>query len=331
MDYGIDDILQADESELSMVRNYCLTINNPKETDEQFFEYCKNLDHIQYFVFQRERGEDNGTEHFQVYIEFTHGKRFDTMKNYFPTAHIQKRNGTKEKARDYCMKEKTRIGKVFTFGEMADERERTDFDEMQSAIERGMNEYDFNKQFRGQTTRYPNFYAKNKSLFIQNKYRKEKRKIEVTYIYGSTGKGKTTAVTNKHGYENVYMIDDYKFPFDLYEYQDTILFDEFRSQIELYKLLRWTDIHPVILPCRYNNKQACYTKVYFTSNVPLDSLYSNIKVDEPKTYEAFLRRIYNVYNFDDPIQRQKFYNGEPNPNRIEQMQMTPVTDDNLPF
>ena len=130
------------------------------------------------------------------------------------------------------------------------------------------------------------------------------------------------------------MIDDYKFPFDLYEYQDVILFDEFRSpQVELYKILRWTDMHPVVLPCRYNNKQACYTKIYFTSNVPLDSLYSDTKFNEPKTYDAFMRRIHNVYNFDNPIEIQKFLAGEPNPNpyNINQTGMTPVTDENLPF
>jgi hypothetical protein len=333
-DYGIDEIIQQDDYGLSQARNYCLTINNPKETDEQFYEYCKNLDHIQYFVFQRERGEKELTEHFQCYIEFEISKRFDTMKNYFPTAHIEKRNSTKEKARAYCTKEKTRIGKVYEYGCLAEERERTDFDEMQKDIENSISEYDFNKKYRGQTTRYPNFYQKNKSLFVQNKYSKIKRDIIVNYIYGSTGKGKTTFVTNKHGYENVYMVDDYKNPFDLYEYEDTILFDEFRSQVELYKLLRWIDIHPVRLPCRYNNKQACYTKVYFTSNLPLSSLYKNIQTDEPETYKAFLRRIHNVYNFDNPLQRQLLENEQPNPlsQMITQIELVPIKDDpNMPF
>ena len=59
-------------------RNYCLTYNNPKETDEEFLEYIKTLQHIKYAVFQREAGEKNKTPHFQINIEFNTGKNFAT-------------------------------------------------------------------------------------------------------------------------------------------------------------------------------------------------------------------------------------------------------------
>jgi hypothetical protein len=31
------------------------------------------------------------------------------------------------------------------------------------------------------------------------------------------------------------------------------------------------------LPCRYADKQACYTQVYFTSNENFDKIYPNVK------------------------------------------------------
>ena len=61
----------------------------------------------------------------------------------------------------------------------------------------------------------------------------------------------------------------------------------------------WLDIYPLQLPCRYNNKTACYTKVYFTSNKPLTSQYIWLQSDEPETWKAFTRRIHKVKKFMD--------------------------------
>ena len=316
MNFGIEEILD-EKQEYSQGRNYFLTVNNPTQSDEEFFEFCKNLDHIQYFVFQREQGE-SGTQHFQLYIEFTIGKRFDTIKNYFPTAHIQKRKGTKKQAKEYCTKAETRIGKVYEFGDLVDEGTRTDIEEMIAQIENGIDEYEFNKMFRGQTTRYPNFYQKNKALYMQKKYRKAKRNdIVVNYIWGKSRTGKTSFVNDKYGYENVYSVNEYKHPFDMYEYQDIILFDDFRGQIEdITKMLHWLDVHPVTLPSRYNNKQACYTKVYFTSDLPPEKLYAWTKTTEHETWEALQLRIHNVYHFDNPNDKEKLLQGLPNKNKI---------------
>jgi len=49
-----------------------------------------------------------------------------------------------------------------------------------------------------------------------------------------------------------------------------------------------------MLPCRYANKVACYTKVYLISNIPLEKQYTNIQLDCPKTWDAFLARIDHV-------------------------------------
>lgn len=38
--------------------------------------------------------------------------------------------------------------------------------------------------------------------------------------------------------------------------------------------------------------------IYIISNISLQEQYKNIQVEEPKTYDALLRRITAVYNFD---------------------------------
>ena len=56
--------------ENTQARRWVLTINNPIETDEQMQEYLKGLEHFKYYMFQREKGEEKGTVHFQIYIVF---------------------------------------------------------------------------------------------------------------------------------------------------------------------------------------------------------------------------------------------------------------------
>ena len=110
----------------SQARRWLLTINNPKETDEEMFVYLKNLEHFKYTMFQREKGEEKGTIHFQIYLTFSISKRFSTMKNYFPTAHIEKEKGTGVQCRDYCLKVDTRISGPYEDGQFTEERARTE-------------------------------------------------------------------------------------------------------------------------------------------------------------------------------------------------------------
>ena len=317
---------------LAFARTYILTINNPEQSEQDFFDYCKNLEHIKYFIFQREKGE-SGTEHYQVYVEFSISKRFATIKGYFPKAHIEARKGTKTQAKDYCSKEKTRIGEVYEFGEFIEERERTDIAEMTQLIKDGISEYDFNEMFAWHATRFPNFYSKTKALFYTEKFQSTWRDIKAVYIYGSTGVGKTRYVTDKYGYENVYTVTNYKHPFDRYNFQDVILFDEFRSQFLTSEILNYLDGYPLSLPCRYYDKIACYTKVYIISNIPLSKQYPNIQISEPETYAAIVRRIKEVYCFDNDKDRQKL--GLPLLNPIQQKfsaaELMPIDDNKLPF
>ena len=75
-------------------------------------------------------------------------------------------------------------------------------------------------------------------------------------------------------------------------------------------MLNYLDIYPLQLPARFHNKTACYTKVFIVSNVPLCEQYPNIQRDNPTTWQAFLRRLLEVYNFNEsktvPLQRGKW-------------------------
>lgn len=85
------------------LRAWCFTINNPS------FDVLSlpHPDHVRYMVWQREKGEE-GTVHVQGYAEFARPVRMAAIKRAWPTAHLEPRMGTRDQARDYCMKQDTR-------------------------------------------------------------------------------------------------------------------------------------------------------------------------------------------------------------------------------
>lgn len=282
-------------------RNYLLTVNNPAQTDEEFYDYLKTLRHIKYFVFQREQGNATGTEHFQLYIEFEVGKTFTTMKEYFPTAHIESRKGSKTQARDYCSKTDTRMDghKVFEYGEFIENGERSDLNDITQMIESGATDRDIQLAYPSQFFRYYKNIAQLRQVYLETKFNNVFRELEITYICGSTEKGKTRYVMDKYGYTNVYRVTTYDHTaFDSYNGQDVIAFEEFRSSFKIEDMLKYLEGYPLMLPSRYNNKVVCYTKVYIITNWALHEQYKNVQSQYASTWAAFLRRIKTVYDFD---------------------------------
>ena len=80
--------------------NWCFTINNPSkvktcgekdkfkdltfDTDEKVIKFIMQYEEVNYYVFQRERGHNENTEHIQGFIQFKNRKRGTTLQNMFP-------------------------------------------------------------------------------------------------------------------------------------------------------------------------------------------------------------------------------------------------------
>ena len=282
-------------------RNYILTVNNPTQSDKEFSEYLKTLPHIKYFIFQREKGEETGTQHYQAYLEFEVGKTFNTLKEYFPTAHIESRKGSKKQARDYCCKDDTRMDghEIYEYGEYVESGERSDLNDITQMIESGATDREIQLAYPSQFFRYYKNIQQLRQVYLEAKFSDVFRHLEIIYIYGSTEKGKTRYVLEKYGYKNVYRVTAYdNSAFDNYNGQDIIVSEEFRSSFKIEDMLKYLEGYPLMLPSRYNNKVACYTKVYIITNWALSEQYKNIQREHPSTWQAFLRRIQTVYNFD---------------------------------
>ena len=135
------------------------------------------------------------------------------------------------------------------------------------------------------------------------------RDIKTTYVSGSTGVGKTRSIMDAYGYSNVYRILNYKNPFDQYQGEPVIVFEEFRSNLKIEEMLNYLDGYPCRLPCRYADRMAQFTRVFIVTNWTFDEQYRNIEERYPETYNAFVRRIDEFVHLTTSYQGEEFKSG----------------------
>ena len=291
-------------------RKWLLTFNNPEkfgydhDNIRAALSTIKNLD---YWCMCDEIG-DKGTYHTHLFLYRSTPTRFARLKKVFPTAHIDYCRGTTQENRDYVRKEgkhkgtdkeETNLPDTFEeFGECPNEEpgKRNDLNELYGLIRDGFSDYDIlemNPKYMLQL----NKIERCRQVVREEEFKNKFRELTVEYWFGDTGLGKTRTVMDRYGYENVYRVTDYKYPFDGYKGQDVLVFEEFYNSIRIQEMLTYLDGYPLDLPCRYANKTACYTKVYILSNVPFDEQYREIFRDNRKTFDAFCRRISCIKEF----------------------------------
>ena len=293
-----------------------LTVNNPIEKgfthENKKNILINNFKTVSYFCMADEKGS---CYHTHIFVCFNSRVRCSTIKRYFPEAHYERVRGSIKQNIEYVQKSgkwesdkkhETQIPNSFEeYGDRPRESKGSNqsltalyemiLDEMSNAEIIAVNQ-DYIMQL--------DKIDKVRTTILTEKYKNVRRTdLTCTYISGATGTGKTSGILNKYGDSNVYRVTDYKHPFDSYRCQDVILFDEFRNSIELANMLNYCDIYPLELPSRYNNKFACYTKVYIVSNWSLEQQYKQEQLYDAESWSAFLRRIHDVevYNADGSI------------------------------
>lgn len=295
----------------SQSRKYLITINNPIEKgidNQEFLRRLQSLKGLVYVCKSEEIGNETQQHHMHLFVIYKNPKRFSTIKKLFPEAHFDNVLGSNKQNRDYVLKigkwegsakEDTRIdGTQIEWGEFPMERcgSNPKLDLLYELIKDGKTNYEI-------IDAYPEYMLnitmieQCRRILQQKEFADELRNVEVTYIFGKTGAGKTRSVMDAYSYSNVFRVTDYQHPFDTYEGQDVILFEEFHSSLKITDILNYLDIYPLKLPARYSDKIACYTKVYITSNIPLESQYTDIQEYKPETWRAFLRRINSVEHY----------------------------------
>ena len=299
---------------------YMLTINNPlpEWTHENIKEALSQLK-LKYWCMADEQGLEESTPHTHLYFVAERSQiRFDTVKKLFPTAHIEPARATSEECRAYIQKSgkwyedqkaETSIEGTFEeWGDLPEERQgkRTDWDMAMEMLEEG---YDVLTVINTQRhlMRYRTTLEQTRQELIAREFRNTFRKLDVTYIQGATGLGKSRYVMEKYGYENVCQITGYQHGcFDKYQCEDVLILDEFAHGFKIQDMNNYLDGYPLMLPCRYSNKFACFTKVYIISNIPLELQYPTDRVQNPLVWDALMRRINKVLVFFDTNEFDEF-------------------------
>jgi hypothetical protein len=96
------------------------------------------------------------------------------------------------------------------------------------------------------------------------------------------------------GEENVYLVDEYTNPFDMYNGEPVIFFDEFRpSKMKYSDLLKYTEGYKGQIRCRYANGVKLWNEVHLSSVLPPEKCYQKM-VDEYRdidTLDQLMKRI----------------------------------------
>lgn len=286
-------------------RKFQITINNPIEKGytHQQIKSILNEFSLVYACLCDEIGLESGTPHTHIFLITKNGVMFDTVQKRFYGAHIEPARGSNLDNYNYirkigekfeCKKETNLADTFEEIGTLPKDRKEgsTLSEEIYEMIENDCTINDILKAYPAAINHISNI-ERAISLHNTEKVKNIYRNLEVSYIWGKTGTGKTRYVLEKYGYANVLRVTNYKHPFDNYQNQDVILFDEFRSSLPIADMLTYLDGYPINLPCRYADKPAAFTKVYIISNIPIEKQYVEVQKYEPETYKAFLRRFTN--------------------------------------
>ena len=291
---------------------YQITINNPITygyTHEKIKEVLvTKFITLSFFCMADEIGSQ-GTPHTHIYVYFKSRVRFQKVKKHFPEAHIEVSRGSIQSNIEYIKKsgrwensDKSETSVEGTYEEWGVIPKQkgilVDMEELYEMIKNGYS--------NAEILAYNNDYIKDidkidkvRLTLLIEKYRDTRRlDLKVYYVSGYTGTGKTRGVLDKHGDANVYRVSDYQHPFDAYNCEPVMVFDEFRCSLRLQDMLNYLDIYPIQLPARYANKFACYETVYIISNWTLEEQYPEVQNDNPESWNAFLRRIHEVHIYD---------------------------------
>ena len=288
----------------SQSRKWSLVINNPLEAglDHTAISEKLHLFSPDYYCMADEIAT-TGTYHTHVFFYAPSPSRFSTVKKRFPIAHIEKAYGSVQENRSYLRKDgrwadtdkaETSVPGTFEeWGEAPPERaeKHPEMFRLVQNIRDGMTTTEIIDDNPAMAFRVRDIDLLRQTLTAE-KYAVENRPLQVSYLYGASGAGKTRSIYRVTNYRAARGVS-----FDGYHGQEVLVFEEFSSQIPIEDMLNYLDIYPLALPARYNDKTACYTMVYITSNLPVEKQYRSEQWDRPETWRAFLRRIHTVIEY----------------------------------
>jgi len=274
MDTESEPIVQTNKPQ----RHWIFTLNNPDSLLD-----ISDCPGIRYCIYQEEVGE-NGTLHFQGYLELARAQRLSWLRRWLPNAHFEPRRGTREQARAYCTKEETRVGGPYEHGDWmaGGQGTRNDLRGIMDAIKLQRSLREIAEENPGDFIRYSTGILRARSLFAQRRTWKS----EVRVLYGPTGTGKSSMVARD--WPAAYWKPRGAW-WDGYDGQQEVVIDDFYGWLPYDQVLRMCDRYPLDVEVKGGFVTFVAKQVAFTSNKHPQVWWANEKVSI--YFEAFARRV----------------------------------------
>ena len=261
-------------------QHVCATLNNPKPEEEQALREAVTRAGLKYVVYQRESGEEK-TEHLQVYAEAA--KRLSIaewkLKLGSNRYHLERRMGSQKSARDYCMKEDTRLAGPWEFGVYTESAQgkRSDLEALATAAVSGKRLRDLleDEDIKPSTLLlHLNHFQKLREALSME--RDSSLPMEVVVLTGPTGCGKTRWA--REHYPGAYWTPPGPLKWwDKYEGQETIVIDEFDwEKVDYRVLLRVLDRYGPQVETKGGFTTLRHNRVILTSALHPDAWYENV-------------------------------------------------------
>lgn len=253
-------------------RNYCFTTFNTKLEIENSFENGG----IRYIVWQLELCDTTDRLHLQGYMELYKPMRVSGVKKLFgdATMHLETRRGSRDDARNYCRKEKTRIDGYWELGEWTagGQGARNDI----TKFVKNMNEKNLDYAIEEDPVTYVKFH-KGLEKLKEKSYPKRNWKMEVIYCVGDPGIGKTRWVYDNYDSDDIYVKPDGKW-WSGYEGQQIVLLDDYEGEIPWAEFLKLLDRYPHKVELKGKDHVEFHSKtIVITSNYPYWKWYPDKK------------------------------------------------------
>lgn len=283
-------------------RRWFCTLNNPDKIPEDLrkaflarFSKPGADKRIKRAQVCREVGSKTGTEHWHFFVHFKNAKTRSALDEWtgFHWDDSQKARGTDFECWDYVAKDSNLL---LVHGEIPrEEGEPGVWESIVEMVRDGARNSEIIEKFPGAALRCQS--GIDRYRLELDRMAVQWRDVQVTFITGPTGVGKTRGVCEKYGYANVHRVTDQKNMWETYDRQPVVIFEEFRgSGYPIEDMLNYLDGHPLELPARYANKLAHYKKVYLLTNVAFEDLYVGVQNKFPETWDAFCRRVDHKVN-----------------------------------
>lgn len=242
-------------------RNYVFTINfADAEVTQLLSEEFPSW--LTYVVWQLECGQENGTMHYQGYLECSGKKSMKQLHAVpgFERSTLDVRRGTQGQAITYATKEDTRVDGPWFHGEPKEQGKRSDLLEIKRKIDDGANNVTLWDSHFGSMARYHRAFSTYKRV----KAPKRDWITRFVVVIGPSGCGKSRWA--REFFPNAYWKTNSKW-WDDYDSEEFVVWDEFQGQYPYRDLLRVLDSTPLSVESKgahvnFNAKYVCFTSNY---------------------------------------------------------------------